>query len=159
MLVALEQVGRYVAFALRVLRALPGTLIHPREPLRQLHAVLTGSLPLAGVAGLTLGIVLWMHLRGILTRFGGTEALAYLPTALTLAVVLEFAPIGAGLIVAGRVGASLGAELGAMRITEQIDAVEGLGLSAMRRLVGPRVLACMITLPLLTIFIALIAIR
>src|SRR5437764_8927834 len=105
MIAFIEQIGRYVAFAVRALRALPGTILHPREPLRQLHALLTGSLPLAGVAGLALGVVLWMHLRGILTRFGGTEALAFLPTALTLAVVLEFAPIGAGLIVGGRAGA------------------------------------------------------
>ena len=158
MIAFIEQIGRYVAFAVRALRALPGTLLHPREPLRQLHALLTGSLPLAGVAGLALGVVLWMHLRGILTRFGGTEALAFLPTALTLAVVLEFAPIGAGLIVGGRAGASLGAELGAMRLTEQIDALEVLGLPAIRQLVAPRVLACVLTLPLLTVFMDYLAV-
>ena len=78
----------------------------------------------------------------------------YLPQALALAVVLEFAPITAGLIVAGRSGASLGAELGSMRLTEQIDALEVLGLPPLRELVAPRVLACMVALPLLTVFIA-----
>jgi phospholipid/cholesterol/gamma-HCH transport system permease protein len=77
---------------------------------------------------------------------------------LALAVVLELAPMGAGLIVAGRSGASLGAELGSMRLTEQIDALEVLGSSPIRTLVGPRVLACMIALPLLTVKIICLAI-
>src|SRR5262249_45811153 len=84
-------------------------------------------------------------------------AVQYLPQALSLAVVLEFAPLGAGLIVAGRTGASLGAELGSMRLTEQLDALEVLGLSPLRQLVAPRVLACMTALPLLTVFIAYLA--
>ena len=86
----------------------------------------------------------------MLERFGAAQ---YLPQALALAIVLEFAPTGAGLIVAGRSGASLGAELGSMRLTEQIDALEVLGLSPFRLLVAPRVLACMLALPLLTVFI------
>src|SRR5579871_6062603 len=70
---------------------------------------------------------------------------------------MEFAPTGAGLIVAGRSGASLGAELGSMRLTEQIDALEVLGLSPLYQLVAPRVLACILALPLLTVFIAYLA--
>src|SRR5207248_6679064 len=116
-----------------------------------------GALPLGLAAGLTLGVVIWMHLRGALQAVGGPGAVQYLPQALALAVVLEFAPIGAGLIVAGRSGASLGAELGSMRLTEQIDALEMLGLSPLRELVAPRVLACMVTLPLLTISVAFAA--
>jgi phospholipid/cholesterol/gamma-HCH transport system permease protein len=88
---------------------------------------------------------------------GGPSAVTYLPQALALAVVLEFAPIAAGLIVAGRSGASLGAELGSMRLTEQIDALEMLGLSPLRELVAPRLLACMLSLPLLTLFITYLA--
>ena len=95
-----------------------------------------------------------MHLHSVLKRFGAAEAL---PEALGLAVVLEFAPTGAGLIVAGRTGASLGAELGSMRLTEQVDALEVLGLSPWRQLVGPRILACIIALPLLTVFMATVA--
>jgi phospholipid/cholesterol/gamma-HCH transport system permease protein len=158
LLAALENLGRLSHFSGRSLLAAGGALRQPRELLRQLHAVLWGSLPLAVVAGLALGIVIWLHLRGVLYRFGGPQAVQYLPQALALAVVLEFAPIGAGLIVAGRSGASLGAELGSMRLTEQIDALEVLGLSPLRFLVGPRVLACMLALPLLTIFIAYLAI-
>jgi phospholipid/cholesterol/gamma-HCH transport system permease protein len=157
MLSSLESVGRYAAFALRALAAAPLALARPGEALRQFYATLTGALPLATVAGLAVGVVLWMHLRGVLYRFVGPEAVQYLPTAIALAVTLEFAPIGAGLIVAGRSGASLGAELGSMRLTEQIDALEVLGLSSMRELVGPRVLACILTLPLLTVFMDYLA--
>jgi phospholipid/cholesterol/gamma-HCH transport system permease protein len=102
-----------------------------------------------------------MHLRAVLLRTPaaqGAGAVELLPSAVALAVVLEFAPIGAGLIVAGRTGASLGAELGAMRITEQIDALEAMGESPLRRLVGPRVAACIVALPMLTTFMAVLAI-
>jgi phospholipid/cholesterol/gamma-HCH transport system permease protein len=157
-LLPLESLGRAAHFALRALAAAALAALRPGEVVRQLYPVLLGSLPLVLTAGLALGVVLWMHLHGTLARFGGPEALAYLPTALALAVVLEFAPIGAGLIVAGRTGASLGAELGAMKQTEQIDALEVLGVAPLRRLVGPRVLACTLALPLLTVFFSFMAV-
>src|SRR5215813_9440059 len=149
-LYALEGLGRYVNFALRALAALPRALLRPRDLQQQLHQILLGALPLGIVAGLALGAVIWLHLHRVLDRF---DAAMYLPQALALAVVLEFAPTGAGLIVAGRSGASLGAELGSMRLTEQIDALEVLGRSPRHLLVAPRVLACMLALPLLTVFI------
>jgi phospholipid/cholesterol/gamma-HCH transport system permease protein len=153
----LEAVGRYAAFTGRAFVAMLLAVSRPKESLRQFHAVFLGALPLAVVAGLAIGIVLWMHLRGVLARFGGAEAVQYLPTAVALAVTLEFAPVGAGLILAGRGGASLGAELGSMRLTEQIDALEVLGFSAVRELVGPRVLACVLALPILTVFMDYLA--
>lgn len=157
-LAILEEIGHLTYFGWRTLIALPSALRNLGESLHQFYRVLLGSLPIGLVAGLAIGLVLWMHVRAVIVRPpAGEAALQYLPTALALAVVLEFAPIGAGLIVAGRVGASLGAEIGAMRITEQIDAVEVLGLSAMKQLVAPRVLACILTLPLLTIFMAVLA--
>ncbi len=153
----LEGLGRAGHFAGRALWALPAALRRPRELLAQLHSILLGALPLGLAAGVAIGGVIWMHLRGTLQTVGGRPAVEYLPTALSLAVVLEFAPIAAGLIVAGRSGASLGAELGSMRLTEQIDALEMLGLSPLRELVVPRLLACMITLPVLTLFITYLA--
>lgn len=145
---SLESVGRFCHLGMSCLLALPGAMLRPREVLRQLHDILIGALPLASVSGLALGVVIWMHSYRLLQRFGAPE---YLPEGLALAVVLELAPTGAGLIIAGRTGASLGAELGSMRLTEQLDALEVLGLSPLRQLVAPRVLACMIALPLLTI--------
>jgi phospholipid/cholesterol/gamma-HCH transport system permease protein len=150
----LENLGEFTHFAVRALLAALASVRRPGVLLTQFYQVFVGVLPLGAVAGLAVGAVLWLQLHGIFQRF---EAQQYLPQAMALAVVLEFAPIGAGLIVAGRAGASLGAELGSMRLTEQIDALETLGVSPLRFLVGPRVLACMLTLPLLTVFVAYLA--
>jgi phospholipid/cholesterol/gamma-HCH transport system permease protein len=151
---ALEQCGNFTRFALRALPAAVVAWRLPAELLRQLYAILLGALPLGLVAGVALGVVVWLHLHGVVEP----QFVHKVPEYLALAVVLEFAPLGAGLIVAGRSGASLGAELGSMRLTEQIDALECLGLSPWRYLVGPRVLAAMIALPLLTIYMGFIAI-
>jgi phospholipid/cholesterol/gamma-HCH transport system permease protein len=150
----LDRLGRFSYFALRAGPVALRALARPGELACQLHGILLGALPLGVIAGLTLGVVIWLHLHSVLARFGAAQLL---PQALALAVVLEFAPTGAGLIVAGRSGASLGAELGSMRLTEQIDALEMLGISPMRQLVGPRVLAGVLALPLLTVFIAAFA--
>lgn len=154
MLQTLEHFGRFVRFALK---ALPTALLSWRKPgelFRQLYLIWLGAIPLGLIAGLALGFVTWIHLHGVVDPLVREKV----PEYVALAVVLEFAPLGAGLILAGRSGASLGAELGAMRLSEQIDALEVLGSSPMKVLVGPRVLAAMITLPLLTILMAYIAI-
>jgi phospholipid/cholesterol/gamma-HCH transport system permease protein len=153
----LEALGRVSHFALLATAALPSILRRPGEFLTQFYRVLLGALPLAATAGAAIGVVVWMHLRGALQSVGGPGAVAYLPQALSLAVVLEFAPIAAGLLVAGRSGASLGAELGSMRLTEQVDALEVLGMSPLRELVAPRLAACMAALPMLTMFITYLA--
>src|SRR5260370_11876502 len=153
----LENVGRYVHFAARAFVSSLLAFRRPRDVLQQLYQVHVGALPVSLVGGLALGCIIWMHLHGVLIRFGPGNV-QLLPQALALAVVLELAPMGAGLIVAGRSGASLGAELGSMRLTEQIDALEVLGSSPILTLVGPRVLACMTALPLLTVKIACLAI-
>jgi phospholipid/cholesterol/gamma-HCH transport system permease protein len=151
---AFEQFGRYTHFAFS---SMPAALLawrRPAELSRQLYQILLGALPLGIVAGIALGFVVWIHLHGVVEP----EYREKVPEYLALAIVLEFAPLGAGLIVAGRSGASIGAELGSMRLTEQIDALEVLGLSPLLQLVGPRVLAAMIALPLLTVLMAYIAI-
>jgi phospholipid/cholesterol/gamma-HCH transport system permease protein len=149
----LEWLGRLSAFALRAVPAALFAVTRPALWLRPLYAIAVGGLPLAVVTGLALGVVIWMHTRDVLARTG-PGAVEYLPTFLAAAVLLELAPVGAGLIVAARTGASLGAELASMRVTEQIDALELLGVSPVRRLVGPRVLACALAVPLLHVVIA-----
>ena len=149
----LEWFGRLTAFAARAVPASVGAIPRAGQWVRPLYAVLIGGLPLAAVTGLVLGVVIWLHTRDVLARTG-TGAVEYLPTLLAAAVLLELAPVGAGLIVAARTGASLGAELASMRVSEQIDALELLGVSPLRRLVGPRVLACVLAVPLLHILIA-----
>lgn len=147
-------IGDFAHFAVRSLASALSALVRPSSWIKQVYAVLIGALPLGLVAGIALGAVVWMHTHSVLARYGSTS---FLPTALAAAVLLELAPLGAGLIVAARTGSSLGAELGTMRINEQIDALEMLGVSPQRELVGPRVLACIISLPLLHIFIAALA--
>lgn len=153
----LDGLGQAVHFAFRATLALPGALTRPRALAVQLYHVLIGGLPLAATAGLVIGLVFWIHLRGALQKVGPPGAVQYLPQALALAVVLELGPMTAGLITAGRSGASLGAELGSMRLTEQVDALEVLGRSPLRELVAPRLAACMLALPVLTVFICYLA--
>ena len=150
----LSGIGDFTHFAGRSLVASIQAIARPGNLFKQVYAVLIGALPLGIVTGIALGAVVWMHTHSVLARYGSTE---FLPSALAAAVLLELAPLGAGLIVAARTGSSLGAELGAMKIGEQIDALEVLGVSAQRILVGPRVLACIICLPILHIFIASLA--
>jgi phospholipid/cholesterol/gamma-HCH transport system permease protein len=151
----LATIGEFTHFAWQAIIAAVLAVAKPQAWLQQLYSVLIGALPLATVAGIALGAVVWMHTYASLSR---VRAVEYLPTVLAAAVLLELAPIGAGLIVAARTGASLGAELGAMKLGEQLDALELLGLPPMRVLVGPRVLACIVALPLLHVFIATLAI-
>lgn len=150
----IPQIGEFAAFFGSSLVAVGQSLFRPATWLNQFYAVFMGSLTLGIVAGVALGAVVWMHTYTVLARSGMVE---YLPTALAAAVLLELAPIGAGLIVAARTGASLGAEIGAMKLGEQIDALYLFGQSPTRVLVGPRVLACMLTLPLLHVLIAAVA--
>lgn len=151
---SLRLLGEASAFALHAFVAALTAVRQPATLLRQWYGVLLGALPLAIVAGIALGAVVWMHTHAVLVRTGTVD---YLPTVLAAAVLLELAPIGAGLIVAARTGASLAAELGAMKLGEQLDALELLGLPPFRVLIGPRVLACVLALPLLHIVIASLA--
>ncbi len=131
-------------------RALTQALRLPDEPAetgRQLFELGVRSVPLIAAAGFAVGIVLSMHTRASLARFG---AEALIPAGLALAFIRETGPLTAGLLLSGRIGAGIGAELGAMKVTEQIDALEALAVDSFRYLVVTRVLACVIALPLLT---------
>lgn len=117
---------------------------------RQLYEVGWKSLPLVLSSGLALGIVLSLHTRSSLVRFG---AESMIPAVLAIAIFREIGPLIVGLLIAGRVGAGIGAELAGMRVTEQIDALEAMAIDSFKYLVVTRVIACAIALPVLTIFI------
>jgi phospholipid/cholesterol/gamma-HCH transport system permease protein len=117
------------------------------EIVRHLYQFGMRSMPLILMSGFAIGVVLSMHTRATLARFG---AEAMIPAGLAVALVRETGPLTAGLLVSGRVGAGIGAEIGAMRVTEQIDALEANAVDAFKFLAVTRVIACMIAMPLLT---------
>lgn len=142
-----SKIGEATVFATRGVREAFRPPFELRETIRQLGQVGYLSLPLIAAAGLAVGAVMSMHTRASLARFG---AEAMIPTGLALALIRETGPLVTALLVAGRVGASIGAELGALRVTEQIDALESLAVDSFKYLAVTRVVACMIALPILT---------
>jgi phospholipid/cholesterol/gamma-HCH transport system permease protein len=100
-------------------------------------------------SGFALGAVMTLHTRSTLVTFG---AASLIPTVQALAFFVEIGPLVAALLVAGRVGSGIGAVLANMRATEQIDGIESLSIDSFKFLVVPRILACVIAMPLLTIF-------
>jgi phospholipid/cholesterol/gamma-HCH transport system permease protein len=139
-------------FAAGAIPAAARAIPHPAWWLRPFHGILVGALPLAIVTGVALGLLIWLHTRDVLAR-ASPGTVEYLPTVLAVAVLLELAPVGAGLIVAARTGASLAAEIASMKVGEQLDALRLLGVSPLRRLVGPRILACVLAVPVLHVLI------
>ena len=143
----LAVVGDFASFAGRALRDAWLPPYEPREVVRHLFEMGLRSVPLIAVSGFAVGIVLSMHTRASLARFG---AEALIPAGLGIALVRETGPLTAGLLLSGRIGAGIGAELAAMKVSEQIDALEALAVDSFRYLVVTRVVACVIAVPILT---------
>jgi phospholipid/cholesterol/gamma-HCH transport system permease protein len=143
-----EWFGEIGIFAWQVFKALVTPPYEWRELIRQLDEVGSKSLPLVALAGASVGVVFSMETRESLTQFG---AKSMLPTAVVYSVIQEMGPIITGLVVSGRVGAGIGAELASMKVTEQIDAIEASAINPYRLLAATRILACVLMLPLLTI--------
>ena len=143
----LTTVGEVSNFALKAAREVFTPPFEFRETIRQIYELGVRSAPLIAVSGLAVGVVLSMHTRASLERFG---AEAMIPAGLAIALVRETGPLTAGLLLSGRIGAGIGAELGAMRVTEQIDALEASAVDAFHYLVVTRVIACVIAVPILT---------
>ena len=143
----LASVGDGARFGMRAVTDAVRPPYEPAETARQLFELGVRSVPLIAAAGFAVGIVLSMHTRASLARFG---AEALIPAGLAIAFIRETGPLTAGLLLSGRIGAGIGAELGAMKVTEQIDALEAVAVDSFRYLVVTRVLACVIALPILT---------
>ena len=143
----LEFAGSLSVFAGRALVEAWRPPYEPGEVGRHLYHFGVRSFPLIAVSGLAIGVVLSMHTRASLERFG---AEAMIPAGLAIALIKETGPLTAGLLISGRVGAGIGAEIGAMRVTEQIDALEANAIDAFKYLAVTRILALMIAMPLLT---------
>lgn len=144
----LEWTGDLGSFSWKVTRAAVTRPFELSEIVRQFDELGSKSLPLVALAGAAVGAVLALESRSSLAHFGATSML---PAALMFSIVHEMGPIVTGLVVSGRVGAGIGAELGAMRVTEQIDAIEASAVNPYKLLAFTRILACIVVLPLLTL--------
>jgi phospholipid/cholesterol/gamma-HCH transport system permease protein len=125
-----------------------------KEFIRQCFYIGFNSLPLSAITAFIMGLVITIQARPTLVEFG---AEAWLPKMATLSLVREICPVITALIVAGKVGSGIGAELGSMKVTEQIDAMEVSGTNPYRYLVITRVLATTLMVPLLVIIADAIA--
>ena len=120
-----------------------------RELLRQCYQVAIRSLLLVGITGFILGLVFTLQSRPTLVEFG---AETWMPSMVSISIVREIGPVITSLICAGRVSSGMAAELGSMRVTEQIDAMEVSGTNPFKYLVVTRVVATILMVPLLIIF-------
>ena len=143
----LAAAGDFSLFAGRAIREAVRPPFEAGETARHLFELGSRSLPLIAASGFAVGLVLSMHTRASLARFG---AEALIPAGLGIALVRETGPLTAALLLSGRIGAGIGAELGAMKVSEQIDALEALAVDSFRYLVVTRVVACVIAFPILT---------
>ena len=145
----IEFVGKVSQFGFRVVFNLFQPPFEAGQIGRQLAEVGARSLPLVLASGFALGTVMTFHTRSTMVMFG---AGAMIPTVQAIAFFIEIGPLVAALLLAGRVGSGIGAVLANMRATEQIDGIESLSIDSFKFLVVPRVVACVIALPILTVF-------
>ncbi len=127
---------------------------HVRAVIDQCIEVGIRSLPLVSLTGFVIGIVFTKQSRPSLEAFGASS---WLPSLITIAIVRALAPLVTALICSGRVGSQIGAELGSMRVTEQIDAMEVSAINPFKYLVFTRTLATTLMVPALTMYCGLIA--
>jgi phospholipid/cholesterol/gamma-HCH transport system permease protein len=147
-LAALREVGRISVFSARVLVACVTPVIYVREFFRQCLKVGFYSLPVVGLTAVFIGAALALNIYTGGSRFNAEQ---FVPNIVVLGITRELGPVLAGLMLAGRVSAGIAAEIGAMRVTEQIDALLTLSAKPERYLYAPRVLAATLTLPLLVL--------
>ena len=136
-------------FILRVFRETFSRNFEFREFLRQCFQIGYKSLPLISITGTIMGLVLAIQTRPALLNFG---AVTLLPGMVAISLIREMGPVITALICAGKIGSGMGAELGSMRVTEQIDAMEVSSTNPMRFLVVTRVLAATLMIPLLILY-------
>ncbi|MSR17888.1 MAG: ABC transporter permease [Phycisphaerales bacterium] len=149
---AIWHFGRFVSFCLAVARQL---FLHPARSLRwsllcpQLLSIGTASVPVVALTGAFIGMILALEGYG---QFAAIGQEASLGGVINVSVVKQIGPVLAAMMVAGRVGGALAAELGTMNITEQLDAMRVMAADPIRTLVVPRVVACVLMTPILTIY-------
>lgn len=150
----LDEFGQISRLLGRAFSFLPRIGRDRRLLLKQMEHIGTGSVPLVLVIGFFTGMVAaWQAAY----QFKGLITFSFIGSAVSRAIFIELGPVLCAIVIAGRVGASIAAELGTMKVTEQIDALETLGIHPIRYLATPRILAAIIMLPILTVFANFIA--
>ena len=139
-------IGDILIFTKDVFARILNSPFYPGRLFDQILQIGYGSLSITIVIGFVTGLVMTLQFGYGLAKFGGT---LYVPAIVSVSLLRELAPIFTSLLIAGRVGSGISAEIGAMNVTGQIDAIRALGTSSIRVLVVPRVLATILTLPLL----------
>lgn len=143
------EIGDITYFSNRFFKELFSKPFEFKELLRQCYNMGNKSLGLVLITGFIIGLVLTLQTRPTLEQFG---AEAWMPSMVSISLIREISPIITALICAGRIGSGIGAELGSMRVTEQIDAMEVSGTNPFKYLVVTRVLATTLMVPILVIF-------
>ncbi|MCC6721349.1 MAG: ABC transporter permease [Bacteroidia bacterium] len=144
----LNEAGEITKFALRFFKLIFNRPFEYNEFARQCYYIGNKSLPLVAVTALIMGLVITIQSRPTLVEFG---AEAWLPKMVSVSLVREIVPVITALICAGKIGSGIGAELGSMKVTEQIDAMEVSGTNPFKYLVVTRVLATTLMIPVLTV--------
>lgn len=152
---ALAQIGRSLFFLLRTIAALPALVRKPRLVIEQIYSVGVLSLIIVAVSAIFVGMVLALSGYRLLVEFGAESALG---SAVALSVLRELGPVITGLLFAGRAGSAVAAEIGLMKATDQLSAMEMMAVDPIKRIVAPRFLAGLITMPLLTCIFCIMAI-
>lgn len=142
------EVGLVSLFTVRFFRELFKPRFEFAEFLRQCFYIGNKSLPLVAITAFIMGLVITIQSRPTLVEFG---AEAWLPKMVSVSLVREIAPVITALICAGKIGSGIGAELGSMKVTEQIDSMEVSGTNPYKFLIVTRVLACTLMIPILAV--------
>ncbi|MPS72277.1 MAG: ABC transporter permease [Chryseobacterium sp.] len=148
-------IGNIASFSIRYFREIFKPGFEFREFIRQCFVVGYKSLPLVTITGFIMGLVLTIQSRPAMSKFG---AESWIPSMVSLSLIREIAPVITALICAGRISSGMGAELGSMKVTEQIDAMEVAAINPYRYLVITRTMATTFMIPILVFYADLIGI-
>jgi len=145
----LTEIGNMSIFVKQIFKETFSRDFEFKEFLHQCYQIGNKSLPLIAITGAIMGVVLTIQSRPALAEFG---AVTMLPGMVAVSIIREIGPMITALILAGKIGSGMGAELGSMKVSEQIDAMEVSATNPMRYLVVTRVLAATLMLPILVLF-------
>ena len=145
----LSELGDFSLFFSRIAKETFSRHFEFREFLRQCFLIGYKTLPLVSVTGIIMGLVLTIQSRPVLVNFG---AVSMLPGMVVISLIREMGPVITALICAGKIGSGMGAELGSMKVTEQIDAMEVSSTNPVRFLVVSRVIAATLMIPILILY-------